>query len=88
MIEESLLKSGILGKDGFVWWIGRVAKRDTWFRENLGNAFSGEQGFRCKVRIIGYHPFDDKLKEEDSCIWCFRAKLYFNECDWREGERP
>ena len=65
MIEESLLKSGILGKDGFVWWIGRVAKRDTWFRENLGNAFSGEQGFRCKVRIIGYHPFDNKLKEED-----------------------
>ena len=65
MIEESLLKSGILGKDGFVWWIGRVAKRDTWFQENLGNAFSGEQGFRCKVRIIGYHPFDDKLKEED-----------------------
>ena len=65
MIEESLLKSGIIGKDGFVWWIGRVAKRDTWFRENLGNAFSGEQGFRCKVRIIGYHPFDDKLKEDD-----------------------
>ena len=65
MIEESLLKSGIIGKDGFVWWIGRVAKRNTWFRENLGNAFSGEQGFRCKVRIIGYHPFDDKLKEED-----------------------
>ena len=65
MIEESLLKSGILGKDGFVWWIGRVAKRDTWFQENLGNAFSGEQGFRCKVRIIGYHPFDDILKEED-----------------------
>ena len=65
MIEESLLKSGIIGKDGFVWWIGRVAKRNTWFQENLGNAFSGEQGFRCKVRIIGYHPFDDKLKEED-----------------------
>ena len=65
MIEESLLKSGILGKDGFVWWIGRVAKRDTWFQENLGNAFSGEQGFRCKVRIIGYHPFDDKLSEND-----------------------
>lgn len=65
MIEESLLKSGILGKDGFVWWIGRVAKRETWFLQNLGSAFSGEQGFRCKVRIIGYHPFNDKLKEED-----------------------
>ena len=65
MIEESLLKSGIIGKDGFVWWIGRVAKKETWYNENLGNAFSGEQGFRCKVRIIGYHPFDDKLKEED-----------------------
>jgi hypothetical protein len=65
MIEESLLKSGILGKDGFVWWIGRVADAKVWKDVNLENSFNGDPGFRCKVRIIGYHPFDNTIKEED-----------------------
>ena len=65
MIEESLLKSGILGKDGFVWWIGRVADAKVWKDVNLKNSFNGDPGFRCKVRIIGYHPFDSTIKEED-----------------------
>ena len=65
MIEESLLKSGILGKDGFVWWIGRVADAKVWRDVNLENSFNGDPGFRCKVRIIGYHPFDNTIKEND-----------------------
>ena len=65
MIEESLLKSGILGKDGFVWWIGKVADAKVWRDVNLENSFNGDPGFRCKVRIIGYHPFDNTIKEND-----------------------
>ena len=65
MIEESLLKSGILGKDGFVWWIGRVAHRNYWYDENLSYSLDGKMGQRCKVRIIGYHPFDRTLKEDE-----------------------
>ena len=65
MIEESLLKSNLLGRDGFVWWIGRVAHPDYWKAINTVMDQSGEKGQRCKVRIIGYHPFDSTLKEED-----------------------
>ena len=65
MIEESLLKTGILGKDGFVWWIGRVAAPRTWQDLNNAQSFDGNPGFRCKVRIIGYHPFDNTIKEDD-----------------------
>jgi hypothetical protein len=64
-IEGTLFKSNYIGKDGFVWWIGRVADAHTWFNKNQEKSFSGEDGFRCKVRIIGYHPFDKTLKEED-----------------------
>jgi len=33
MIEESLLKSNFIGKDGFVWWIGQVADPKVWRTE-------------------------------------------------------
>ena len=65
MIEESLLKSGVVGKDGFSWWIGRVAHSDYWKNLNLANAINRSSSQRVKVRIIGYHPWDDTLKEED-----------------------
>ena len=72
MIEESLLKSNFIGKDGFIWWIGQVADPSVWRNENSRvdgkKQKSGESndeeawGYRCKVRIIGYHSFD---KNED-----------------------
>ena len=31
MIDESLLKSAVAGRDGFTWWIGRVAHSDVWY---------------------------------------------------------
>jgi len=65
MIEESLLKSNYIGKDGFNWWIGRVADAKVWKGINLENSFNGDQAFRCKVRIIGHHPFDNTIKEND-----------------------
>lgn len=65
MIDETLLKSNFLGKDGFVWWIGRIANPSVWKAENIVMSQSESLGQRCKVRIIGYHPFSDALKEED-----------------------
>ena len=65
MIDESLLKSNFLGKDGFVWWIGRVAHPKYWKRENLIMAQNSDLGQRCKVRIVGYHPFSNELPEQD-----------------------
>ncbi len=53
-IEESLLKSNFVGRDGFRWWIGQVAPE-----EAQGDQINGSGwGNRYKVRIMGYHPPD------------------------------
>jgi len=65
MIDESLLKSGFAGKDGFSWWIGRVAHQDYWKTTNLALQNLGEMSQRVKVRIVGYHPWDDTLPESE-----------------------
>ena len=65
MITEQLLKSNFSGKDGFSWWIGRVAHPEYWKVENLASGHEGSAAHRVKVRIIGYHPWDDELHESD-----------------------
>ena len=69
MIDESLLKSNVLGRDGFTWWIGRVAHPDYWKKENEISDANGEFGQRVKVRIIGYHPWDGAQLEEKDLPW-------------------
>ncbi len=65
MIDESLFKSNQLGRDGFTWWIGRVAHPDVWKKQSLVMAQNGDGSQRVKVRIIGYHPWDDSLTESE-----------------------
>jgi hypothetical protein len=55
MIDESLLKSNFIGRDGFRWWIGQIPPI-----ENMGGQVDGQGwGNRFKVRIIGYHPYSE-----------------------------
>ena len=64
MIENSLLKTNFLGKDGFRWWIGQVAPEEAQGTQlnQIGNTW----GCRMKVRIYGYHPADiTELADED-----------------------
>lgn len=64
MIEESLLRSNFIGRDGFRWWIGQVAPFSGEGQEDQSNG--GGWGNRAKVRIIGYHPFsEEELSNED-----------------------
>ena len=65
MIDESLFKSNQLGRDGFTWWIGRVAHPKVWKEQALVSAQNGDGSQRVKVRIIGYHPWDNSLPESD-----------------------
>jgi hypothetical protein len=79
MIEESLLKSNFIGKDGFTWWIGQVADPKVWRNENsridgkkekAGEPNDEESwGYRCKVRIIGYHSFDRNELSDENLPW-------------------
>ena len=72
-IDDSALKSQFLGRDQFTWWIGQVAHPKTWRDDKtiLKNTDSDidlglSWAYRCKVRIIGYHPFSgNELADED-----------------------
>ena len=67
MLDSALLKTNFVGRDGFVWWIGRVADSDVW--RNEATDTDAGWAFRCKVRIIGYHPFDDTILSDDDLPW-------------------
>tara|TARA_B100000902_G_scaffold398979_1_gene467793 strand:- start:4240 stop:6369 length:2130 start_codon:yes stop_codon:yes gene_type:complete len=63
MLDASILgKSQFLGRDGFRWWVGQIppiaAQEDQTAKgEGIGN--------RYKVRIMGYHPFNEDIPNED-----------------------
>ena len=62
MLEESLLKTNFIGRDGFRWWIGQIAQDSSQGSQNDG----GGWGNRFKVRILGYHPYSTvELPDED-----------------------
>ena len=64
MIENNLLKTNFLGKDGFRWWIGQVAQEDA--QGDQINQIGNTWGSRVKVRIYGYHPPNEtELKNID-----------------------
>ena len=67
MIENNLLKTNFLGKDGFRWWIGQVApeKAQGTQLNQIGNTW----GCRMKVRIYGYHPADISELADDDLPW-------------------
>lgn len=75
MIEEALLKSNYVGKDGFNWWIGQVAHQKSWKSESLitkelaNLSDSSAWGFRCKIRIIGHHTFDGGTLPDEDLPW-------------------
>ena len=54
MLENNLLKSNFLGRDGFRWWIGQIASEDA--QGDQINEIGTAWGNRVKVRIMGYHP--------------------------------
>ncbi len=61
-MEDSLLKSNFIGRDGFRWWIGQIPDVKSWEEQATG----GGWGNRYKVRIMGYHPYSTaELPDED-----------------------
>lgn len=65
MIDDSLLKTNFIGRDGFRWWLGQVAPFGNKGGQGDQNN-GGGWGNRVKVRIIGYHPFsEEELSNEE-----------------------
>ena len=60
MRDETNIKTNFLGRDGFRWWIGQVAKN-----AKIQWGSDKRWGHRRRVRIMGYHPGEDLLPDED-----------------------
>ena len=74
MLEQGLIKTHFLGKDGFIWWIGQVVDQTKWagnLPETPTNTTDGQKGFdfRYKVRIMGYHTASPKDLTDDDLPW-------------------
>ena len=67
MLDTTLAQTNFVGKDGFIWWIGRVADPAVW--KNSSTDTKKGWAYRCKVRIIGYHPFDEAVMSEAELPW-------------------
>lgn len=66
MIEESLYRSNFIGRDGFRWWIGNIAPFEGSQNDQTNG---GGWGNRAKVRILGYHPFDEETLSNEDLPW-------------------
>ena len=66
MIEESLLKTNFIGRDGFRWWIGQIPPKTKSSSEQSNGAGWGN---RVKVRILGYHPYSVVELPDDDLPW-------------------
>ena len=67
MIEESILKSNFVGRDGFKWWIGQIAPEKC--QGDQINQTGDAWGNRIKVRIMGYHPQNPIELPDDDLPW-------------------
>ena len=74
MLEQGLIKTNFLGKDGFIWWIGQVVRQSSWI-DNLPSTptktTKQQKGFdfRYKVRIMGYHTAVPGELTDDQLPW-------------------
>ena len=62
-MDNSSFKTNFVGKDGFIWWIGQIPNQESW--QTQIDEGEGSWGIRYKVRIMGYHPYDNSLPDED-----------------------
>jgi len=65
MLDQSLLQSHFIGRDGFRWWIGQIPPLSSMGKQVEG----GGWGNRFKVRIIGYHPYSEADLPNEDLPW-------------------
>ncbi len=65
MLDQSLLQSHFIGRDGFRWWIGQIPPLSAMGQQVEG----GGWGNRFKVRILGYHPYSEADLPNEDLPW-------------------
>lgn len=71
--SSQLLKTHFIGRDGFVWWMGQIASKESsgWGKVDLKNKKQGEELYynRVKVRIFGYHTANGQDIPDNKLPW-------------------
>ena len=62
MLDSALLKTNLLEEMDLY---GGLVELDPKFVRNESTDTDAGAAFRCKTRIIGYHPFDTTITDED-----------------------
>jgi hypothetical protein len=65
MLDQSLIKSNFIGRDGFIWWIGQIPPEGN-HREQING---GGWSHRYKVRILGYDSPEKEILPDDKLRW-------------------
>lgn len=65
MLDQSLLQSHFIGRDGFRWWLGQIPPVEVWQEQADANGW----GLRVKVRILGYHSLDPNDLSDEELPW-------------------
>ena len=65
MLDQSLIQSHFIGRDGFRWWIGQIPPLTSMGKQIDG----GGWGNRFKVRILGYHPYSESDLPNEDLPW-------------------
>ncbi len=65
MLDQSLIKSNFIGRDGFIWWIGQIPPEGN-HREQING---GGWSHRYKVRILGYDSPESSILPDDKLRW-------------------
>ena len=69
MVNEALLKTDFVGKDGFRWWVGQIAPANVQGEQLAPKEDTPQWGNRLKVRIMGYHPFSKADLSDEDLPW-------------------
>ena len=67
MLENNLLKTNFLGRDGFRWWVGQIPPVESWTLQYRKRQKAW--GNRVKVRIMGYHPQNTVDLPDEELPW-------------------
>ena len=76
MLDQSIIKTHSIGRDGYIWWVGQIASEDSW-KENKPSSPrpSNEDirgfGERYRVAIIGYSPYDTQEVTDEELQWAY-----------------
>ena len=76
MLDQSIIKTHSIGRDGYIWWVGQIASEDSWKENKPDNPKKSNElirgfGERYRVAIIGYSPYDTQEVTDEELQWAY-----------------